>query len=81
LNAQPWTYDFGTGTGTHPTNTVSTTFLTGTPGTGGTYRLRTGGAGGTMVLNNPGTSLGTGSEFQVNSATSTSTNKQINILE
>ncbi len=57
--AQPWTYDFGTGTGTHPTNSVSTTFHTSTPSGGGTYRVRTSPAGGTFVLANPGTSLGT----------------------
>jgi len=72
---QPWNYDFGTGTGTHPTNTISTTFLTSTPANGGTYRVRTGNAGGTMVLANPGTSLGTATELQINAATSTSANK------
>jgi hypothetical protein len=75
LQAQPWTYNFGTGTGTHPAASISTTFLTSTPAGGGTYRVRTGSAGGTIVLANPGTSLGTASELQVQSATSTSTNK------
>ena len=73
--AQPWTYDFGTGTGTHPTNSISTTFLTSTPSGGGTYRVRTGSAGGTIVLANPGTALGTATELQLNAATSASTNK------
>lgn len=73
--AQPWIYDFGTSTGTHPTNTVSTSFLTSTPSGGGTYRVRTGGAGGTFVLANPGTSLGTATELQLQASTSTSTNK------
>ena len=72
---QPWTYDFGTGTGTHPTNTASTTFLASTPANGGTYRVRTGTASGTMVLANPGTSLGAETELQINAATSTSSNK------
>ncbi|RXR21105.1 choice-of-anchor D domain-containing protein [Flavobacterium amnicola] len=72
---QVWTYDFGTGTGTHPTNTISTTFLTSTPAGGGTYRVRTGAAGGVFTLANPGTSLGTGSELQMQSSTSTATNK------
>ena len=75
LYATVWTYDFGTGTGTHPTNTASTTFLTSTPTNGGTYRVRTGAAGGTMILANPGTTLGTGTELQINAATSTSSNK------
>ena len=72
---QVWTYDFGTGTGTHPTNTISTTFLTSTPVGGGTYRVRTGTGGGTIVLANPGTTLGAGSELQIQSSTSASTNK------
>ncbi len=72
---QPWSYNFGTGTGTHPTNSTSTSFLTSLPSGGGTYRVRTGTGGGTIVLDNPGTSLGTGSELVINSATGTSTNK------
>lgn len=74
-DAQPWTYDFGTATGTHPINSASTSFLTGLPSGGGTYRVRTGTGGGTIVLANPGTSLGSGSELQINSSSSTSTNK------
>ncbi|MFM7104154.1 MAG: hypothetical protein ACKOW8_01435, partial [Flavobacteriales bacterium] len=77
-NAQPWTYDFGTGTGTaNNTNagTGNTTFFTGTPSGGGTYRVRIGKAGGSLILANPGTTLGTGTEAQLNAATSTSTNK------
>ena len=74
-NAQPWTYDFGTGTGTHPTNTASTSFLTDLPSGGGTYRVRTGGGGGTIIRANPGTSLGSGSELNIVSSTSTSANK------
>jgi hypothetical protein len=49
--------------------------LTGLPSGGGTYRVRTGTAGGTIVLANPGTTLGTGSELQITASTSTSTNK------
>lgn len=76
--AQPWTYDFGTGTGTaNSTNSGSgnTSFFTSPPSGGGTYRVRIGTAGGSLVLSNPGTSLGTGSEAQLNAATSTSSNK------
>ena len=73
--AQPWAYDFGTSTGTHPSSSISTTFLPGTPSGGGTYRVRTGAGGGTIVLANPGTTLGSGSELQINAATSTSSNK------
>jgi hypothetical protein len=80
LVAQPWTYDFGTGTGTFNTNNSnSTAFLNGissTPSGGGTYRVRTSnGAGGSFVVANAGTSLGTGSELQINSPTSASTGK------
>ncbi len=73
--AQPWSYDFGTGTGTHPTNSISTAFFSSTPTNGGTYRVRTGAGGGTMELANPGTSLGTGTELQLNASSGTSTNK------
>jgi hypothetical protein len=80
LVAQPWTYDFGAGTGTFNTNNSnSTAFLNGissTPSGGGTYRVRTSnGAGGSFVVANAGTSLGTGSELQINSPTSASTGK------
>jgi hypothetical protein len=78
LKAQPWTYDFGTGTGTannSNSGTGNTAFFTTTPSNGGTYRVRIGTAGGSLVLANPGTSLGTGSEVQLNAATSTATNK------
>ncbi|GGP06566.1 hypothetical protein GCM10010992_27080 [Cloacibacterium rupense] len=72
-----WTYDFGTGTGTFNTsNTASTTFLTSTPSGGGTYRVKMGNAvGGSFVLANPGTTLGTATELQVQASSSTSTNK------
>jgi hypothetical protein len=73
--AQPWTYDFGTATGTHPTNSIDTAFFSNKPINGGTYRVRTGGSGGTIELANPGTSLGTGSELQINAATNNATNK------
>ena len=72
LHAQPWSYDFGTGTGTHSSG-ASTSFFTGTPS--GTYRVRVGSGSGSLALVNPGTSLGTLSELQIQSATSASANK------
>lgn len=75
---QPWQYDFGTGTGTANNSNAGsgkTDFFASTPSGGGTYRVRIGTAGGSLVLANPGTSLGTGSETQLTAATSTSTNK------
>lgn len=76
--AQPWTYDFGTATGTaNNANSASgnTTFFSSTPSGGGAYRVRIGTGGGNLTLSNPGTSLGSGSEVQLNAATGTSTNK------
>lgn len=77
--AQPWTYNFGTGTGAYATASgFSTTFLTGTPSGGGTYRVRAASAGNLgagLVLDNPGTSLGSGSELRINASLNTSSNK------
>lgn len=73
-DAQPWTYDFGTGTGSHTTG-ASTTFFTGTPTNGGTYRVRVGTGNGSFNLVNPGTSLGSATELQMPAASGTSTNK------
>ena len=77
--AQPWTYDFGVGTGSYATASgSSTTFLTSTPSGGGTYRVRAASAGNLgsgFVLANPGTTLGTGSELQINASVTGSTNK------
>ncbi len=77
--AQPWNYDFGTGTGSYTTASgVNTTFFTGTPVGGGTYRLRcasTGNVGTGFILANPGTALGTASEVQINASVGASTQK------
>ncbi len=78
--AQPWTYDFGTATGSNNAagtgNIVFLNGLTTTPAGGGTYRIRTGGTPGTgFVVANPGTALGTLGELQINASTSASTNK------
>jgi hypothetical protein len=79
VSAQPWSYDFGTGTGVaNNANSGSgnTAFFTSTPSGGGTYRVRIGTGGGNVTLANPGTSLGLGgSEAQLNATTGASTNK------
>ena len=74
-NAQPWTYNFGTGTGTFNTAAASTTFLP-TPASG-VARVRCGTNPGSFVLSNPGlTALGTDTELAFTSNTgSTSTSK------
>jgi hypothetical protein len=76
---QPWIYDFGTGTGSYNTASgVSTSFFTSTPVNGGTYRIRcatAGNQGSGFILANPGTSLGTGTELQINASITASTNK------
>jgi len=74
-NAQPWTYDFGTAEATLNSNGQSITFFTGLPSGGGTYKVRSGTGGGTIALVNPGTSLGSGSELQIQMSTTLSTNK------
>ena len=53
----------------------NTSFFTGTPAGGGTYRIRIGTGGGNLVLDNPGTSLGTGTEARLTAPTSASSNK------
>lgn len=76
--AQTWSYDFGTSTGTADnTNSGSgnTSFFPSTPSGGGTYNVRIGASGGNLVLANPGTSLGTGSEAQLNASANDDANK------
>lgn len=76
---QTWTYDFGTGSSSYNTASgSSTSFFSSTPSNGGTYRIRcatTGNQGSGFSLANPGTTLGTGSELQINASGTTSTNK------
>lgn len=68
---QIYTYDFGTGTGTADGSNANnggagiTNFFTGTPTGGGTYRLRIDAHGGSMVLDNPGTTLGSDTEAKL----------------
>ena len=78
--AQPWTYNFGTNTGSYTnSNGSSTTFLSGLtalPTNGGTYRTKvSNGTGGGFAVVNPGSTLGTTGELQITAATNTSTNK------
>ncbi|MFT5753180.1 MAG: hypothetical protein ACI924_000388, partial [Flavobacterium sp.] len=71
---QVWNYDFGTGTGSFSSSTASTSFLPSP--TSGTARVRVGTNPGSIVLANPGISLGSTSEMQFTSNTgSTSTTK------
>jgi len=72
---QPWTYNFGTTTGTFTSGTASTTFLP-TP-TSGTARVRCGATSPSISMENPGlTALGTETELKITSGTgSTSTTK------
>lgn len=70
-----WLYDFGTTTGNVTTASNTITFFSSTPTNGGTYRIRIGSGGGSLVLANPGTTLGSDSEVQLTAATGTSTNK------
>ncbi|MFN5295598.1 MAG: hypothetical protein ACK5BL_08720, partial [Flavobacteriales bacterium] len=77
-NAQPWTYDFGTGTAAaFSSTTASTTYLPAPPS--GTARVRTGTAttaAGTFTLANPGEAIGSGTELQMlSNAGSLSTTK------
>ena len=79
--AQPWTYDFGTGTGNpsgaFTSGTASTTYLPTPPLNGGTARVRVGTNPGNFTLVNPGLAgLGAESELQFASNTgSVSTSK------
>jgi hypothetical protein len=76
-HAQPWIYNFGTDSATYSSNnSSSTTFFSATPLQGGTYMVKmSNNVGGKFVLANPGTSLGSGSELQINASSSNSTNR------
>jgi hypothetical protein len=72
---QAWTYDFGSGTGTHSSG-VSTSFLPSPQTDGGTARVRVGSQGGQFELINPGIAgLGEDTELQITAPTGGSTNK------
>lgn len=70
--SQPWTYDFGTVTGSHTTG-VSTAFLPAPPS--GTARVRIGTGGGSFELENQVIEFGTDSYLRAVAATGTSWNK------
>ena len=78
---QPWTYNFGTGTGSYTTpNSASTTFLPAPPS--GTARVRIGTGGGSFHLENPGLpALGTESEFRASASTSSSSMNKFSIYD
>lgn len=73
VSAQPWTYDFGTSTGTHASNAVSETFLPAAPA--GSDRVRVGGAGGSWNMENQAIAFGSGSYLRGAAPTSASVNK------
>jgi hypothetical protein len=74
LFAQPWYYDFGTGTGSH-TSGVSETFLPSPQTNGGTARVRIGTQGGSFNLENQTIAFGSNSYLRGVAPTGTSVNK------
>ena len=73
-SAQPWSYGFGTSTGSFSSGS-STTFLPSTPSNGGTPRVRIGTAGGSFNLENQVIPFGAGAYLRGAAATTTSVNK------
>lgn len=73
---QPWTYNFGTGTGSYSTsNTTSTTFLPAAPN-GNDFIRMSNGQGGSFNLENSGlATLGTDTELRIVAPTGGSVNK------
>jgi archaellum component FlaF (FlaF/FlaG flagellin family) len=79
-SAQPWTYDFGTSTGSHSTASAIlssdvSSYLPVPQTNGGTARTRVGSGSGSFNLDNPGTTLGSETEFRMVAPTSASLNK------
>lgn len=73
--AQPWNYDFGTGTGSHTTG-ISTTFLPDPASGGGAdARVRIGTGSGSFNLENQTITFGSSSYFRGVAPTGTSVNK------
>jgi hypothetical protein len=67
-----WTYDFGTGTGTHSSG-ESTSFLTSPQTDGGTAVVRVGSGNGQFFLENPGnTNLGNFTNLRMTASSSSS---------
>lgn len=78
--AQPWTYDFGTGTGSFTSSTASTSFLPAP--TSGTARVRVGTNPGLFAMVNPGlSSLGSGSELQFTSNTGSASTSKFSVYD
>jgi hypothetical protein len=73
-----WTYNFGTGTGTH-TSGVSTAFLPAPQTNGGTARVRVGSQGGQFEMINSGSGyiagIGNDTQLQITAPTGGSNNK------
>jgi hypothetical protein len=66
VSAQPWTYDFGTGTGAFTTTSGSSTTFLPAPPSGTTFVRHSSAAGADIVLANPGDpTLGTATELQL----------------
>ena len=75
LSAQPWSYNFGTGTGTHSSG-ESVTFLPDPQNGGGAdARVRIGSQGGSFNLENQTISFGSDSYLRGVAATGGSVNK------
>jgi autotransporter-associated beta strand protein len=74
---QPWTYDFGTSTGNYTSSSASETFLPNP--SSGTDRVRVGTNPGSIILANPGISLGSGSELQITSNTGSSSTTKFSV--
>jgi hypothetical protein len=73
-SGQPWSYDFGTSTGSFSSGS-STTFLPSPPSNGGTPRVRIGTAGGSFNLEDQAIPFGNGVYLRGVAATTTSVNK------
>jgi hypothetical protein len=78
-DAQPWTYNFGTGTGSFTSSTASESFLPNPPN--GTDRVRVGTNPGSITLANPGIALGLGSELQISSNTGSSSTTKFSVYD
>ncbi len=77
LQAQPWSYDFGTATGTYSTNnSASTEFLPAPSENGGTARVRvSNNQGGSFNLENQDITFGSDTYLRVVASTGSSVNK------
>jgi hypothetical protein len=76
---QVWVYNFGTGTGTFNSTTASESFLPNPPS--GTDRVRVGNNPGSIALVNPGIILGTDTELQITSNTSSTSTTKFSVYD